>query len=52
MFLLSLVFSGYGLWYDGCYENKHYFQINTPKVDYGIVVSEREVYCDTVFYKK
>lgn len=50
MFLLVFLF-GYGFTYDGYVDNKYYFQINTPKTDYGIVVSEKEIYCDTIFHK-
>lgn len=48
MFLL-LMLTGYGFSYDGCVDDKYYFQINTPKTDYGIVVSADEVYCDTIY---
>lgn len=44
--------SGYGFGYDGCVDKEYYFQVNTPTADYGIVVSEDSIYCDTIFYKK
>ena len=48
---LFLVLSGYGIGYDGFEDNKHYFQINTPSVDYGIVVSEKGIDCDMIYCK-
>lgn len=48
-----LVFSlGYGCGYDGYENGKIYFSLLTPKADYGIVVSEAEIYCDTIFEKE
>ena len=41
----------YGLGYDGYENGKIYFSVLTPKIDYGIVVSETEIYCDTIFEK-
>lgn len=43
---------GYGFGYDGYENGKIYFSILTPKTDYGIVVSETEIYCDTIFEKE
>lgn len=43
--------SGYCFGYDGRVNQDHYFHICTPEVDYGIVVSDDEIYCDTIFYK-
>lgn len=45
---------GYGVSYDGCHENNLLFQVNTPRVDYGIVVSTEkpEIYCDMVMYRE
>lgn len=51
---LSIVLSGFGLGYDGCSGDNYYFEVNTPNVDYGIVVEldqDPEVYCDVVSYK-
>jgi hypothetical protein len=49
--LLILAAMGYGIGYDGFEDNKHYFQINTPKTNYGIVVSEKGIDCDMIYYK-
>lgn len=50
--LLCLIWnSGYGVGYDGCDDKQHYFHVSTPKADYGIVVSEKEIYCDVVSLK-
>ncbi len=43
--------SGYSFGYDGVLDEDHYFYITTPEVDYGIVVSDDKIYCDTIFYK-
>lgn len=50
---MVLAFSlGYGCGYDGYENGKIYFSLLTPKTDYGIVVSEAEIYCDTIFEKE
>lgn len=38
--------------YDGSQENKHYFHLSTPKADYGFVLDESGVSCDTVWVRK
>jgi hypothetical protein len=43
--------TGYGLAYDGNQEGKHYFQVNTPKADYGLVLEKSNIYCDLVYNK-
>lgn len=48
---LCVLLSNYGFSYDGLHDSKHYFQINTPEADYGWVLSEKELYCDVVYYK-
>lgn len=48
---LILFLSNYGASYDGFSENKHYFQINTPKADYGIVLEDMNLYCDMIVEK-
>lgn len=50
-FVFALLLAGYGIGYDGYEGEKHYFQINTPTADYGIVVSDKEIYCDVVSHK-
>lgn len=51
MIFLALLMAGYGIGYDGCEGNDHYFHVNTPAADYGIVVTEKEIYCDVVVEK-
>lgn len=47
--ILAVGSLGYGCCYDGYESGKYYFSILTPQADYGIVVSEEEIYCDTIF---
>ncbi len=42
---------GYGVGYEGYSENKHYFGVYTPDAEYGWVVTEKEIYLDTIFEK-
>jgi len=52
--ILSLVLSGYGFAYNGCEGRNYYFEVNTPKIDYGFVVEMTEtpkVYCDVISQK-
>lgn len=46
---------GYGVSYDGQLENKHFFQLNTPNVNYGFVVKienqSTTMYWDMIHYK-
>jgi hypothetical protein len=50
--LCSLIYSmGYGLAYDGKQDGKHYFQVNTPEADYGLVLEKSNIYCDLVHNK-
>lgn len=47
--LMALGSLGYGCGYDGYENGKLYFSLLTPQADYGIVVSEKEIYVDTIF---
>ena len=50
--LCSLIYSmGYSLAYDGNQDGKHYFQVNTPEADYGLVLEKSNIYCDLVHKK-
>lgn len=49
--ILTVLLAGYGFSYDGCHDSKHYFQVNTPKADYGWVMTETELYCDTIYQR-
>jgi len=51
--MFFVVFSlGYGIGYEGYSDEKLYFGVYTPKAEYGWVVSDREIYLDTIFEKK
>jgi len=43
---------GYGMGYEGFENGKLYIGVYTPKVEYGWVVTEKEIYLDTVFERK
>jgi hypothetical protein len=42
---------GYGAGYEGYSEGKYYFGVYTPSVEYGWVVTDREIYLDTILEK-
>jgi hypothetical protein len=48
---LLLCAMGFGFGYDGCEDQKHYFQVITPSKDYGFVVGKDGFYCDVVYLK-
>jgi hypothetical protein len=43
---------GYGVGYEGYSAGKLYFGVYTPKTEYGWVVTNKEIYLDTIFEKK
>ena len=43
---------GYGAGYEGYDDGKGYFGVYTPSCEYGYVVTDREIYLDTIFSKK
>lgn len=43
---------GYGVGYEGYSDGKLYVGLYTPNAEYGYVVTDREIYLDTVFEKK
>lgn len=47
-----LVSLGYGVGYEGYENGKLYVGTYTPNAEYGWVVTEREIYLDTVFEKR
>lgn len=49
--ILALGSLGYGAGFEGCDGDKWYFGVYTPKAEYGWVLTEKEIYLDTVFYK-
>lgn len=50
--LFNLVVLGYGAGYEGYENGKYYFGIYTPTHEYGWVVTEKEIYLDTVLDKR
>lgn len=42
---------GYGIGYEGCDSGKIYFGVYTPSAEYGWVVTDKEIYLDTVLEK-
>lgn len=49
--LVTLVGLGYGIGYEGCDSGKYYFGVYTPNVEYGWVVTDKEIYLDTILEK-
>lgn len=53
MTLVVLVWSlGYGVGFEGLEDKKICFGIYTPKAEYGWVITEKEIYLDTIFIKE
>ena len=54
MLTLMLLFGtmGYGIGYEGYENGKLYVGVYTPVAEYGYVVTDKEVYLDTVFEKR
>lgn len=50
--LVMILFSGYGVGYEGYENNKLYIGVYTPTIEYGYVITEKEVYLDTVMVKE
>ena len=50
--ILLVIASGYGVGYEGYSNGKLYVGSYTPKVEYGWVVTDKEIYLDTVFEKR
>lgn len=42
---------GYGVEYEGYDRGKWYFGAYTPDAEYGWVVTDKEIYLDTIFKK-
>lgn len=49
--IMVLGLFGYGVGYEGCENGKYRFGVYTPSAEYGWVVTNREIYLDTVFSK-
>lgn len=52
MLTFVFCFFGYGIGLEGIENNNIHFGIYTPKTEYGWVVNEKEIYCNTVFVKE
>lgn len=50
--IVMIVFSGYGVGYEGYDNGKVYFGLYTPDAEYGYVLTEKEIYLDTILIKK
>lgn len=50
-FLYAVVL-GYGVGYEGHDNGKYYLGVYTPSAEYGWIVTEKEIYLDTIFEKK
>lgn len=50
--VLYAVVLGYGFGYEGYDNGKYYLGVYTPSAEYGWIVTEKEIYLDTVFEKK
>ena len=50
--LVMIVLSGYGMGYEGYENGKLYFGLYSPSTEYGYVLTEKEIYLDTVFRKE
>lgn len=49
--LVFIMFSGYGVGYEGYENGKLYIGLYSPSSEYGYVITENEIYLDTVFIK-
>lgn len=49
--IIMLVMSGYGFGYERYENGKLRVGLYTPRVEYGYVISDKEIYLDTVFEK-
>ena len=49
---ILIMFCGYGIGYEGYDHNKVYVGLYTPSVEYGYVITEKEIYLDSVFMKR
>ncbi len=50
--LFSLCMVGYGAAYEGTDNGKYYFGVYTPTHEYGWVMTDSEIYLDTVLEKR
>ena len=46
-----ITFMGFGIGFEGMDENKMYFGTYTPTREYGWVVTDKEIYLDTILEK-
>ena len=50
--IVILGFLGYGVGFEGYDDGKIYFGVYMPSVEYGYVVTNREIYLDTIFEER
>ena len=50
-FILVLCMFGYGAGYEGYDDGKHHIGVYTPSCEYGWVVTDKEIYLDTIYQK-
>lgn len=50
--IVMILFSGYSVGYEGYDNGKVYFGLYTPDAEYGYVLTEKEIYLDTILIKK
>lgn len=51
-FVVLIMFCGYGIGYEGYSDNKLYIGLYAPNVEYGYVITEKEIYLDAVYVKR
>lgn len=49
---IALLSMGYGLGFEGYNDGKLYVGAYTPTAEYGWIITEKEIYLDTVFEKR
>lgn len=49
--MFAIIILGFGIGLEGIEQNKIYFGIYTPTAEYGMVMTQNEIYCDTVLEK-
>lgn len=51
MYAIVVMLCGFGIGYEGHDNGKYYFGVYTPSKEYGWVVTDKEIYLDTVLEK-
>lgn len=50
--IVMILLGGYGMGYEGYENGKLYIGLYSPSAEYGYVITEKEIYLDTVFIKE